>query len=99
MSLSMAVLQDASPPGELAQVIAARGSLLILAAPLGTALGGPLVAALGARGTLLVSALGTILLGLITAAVLAAARRRVPAAGTAGPPRPRERPQAGAPRA
>ena len=99
MSLSMAVFQDASPPGALAQVIAARGSLLILAAPLGTALGGPLVAALGARGTLLVSALGTILLGLITAAVLAAARRRLPAAETAGPPRRRERPQAGVPRA
>jgi MFS family permease len=99
MSLSMAVFQDASPPGALAQVIAARGSLLILAAPLGTALGGPLVAALGARGTLLVSALGTILLGLITAAVLAGARRRVPTAETAGPPRRRERPQAGAPRA
>jgi MFS transporter, DHA3 family, macrolide efflux protein len=97
MSLSMAVLQDASPPGALAQVIAARGSLLILASPLGTALGGPLVAALGARGTLLVSALGTIALGLVTVAVLAAARRRAPAAGTAGPPPPPERPPAGAP--
>ena len=97
MSLSMAVLQDASPPGALAQVIAARGSLLILASPLGTALGGPLVAALGARGTLLVSALGTIALGLITVAVLAAARHRAPAAGTAGPPPPPERPPAGAP--
>jgi DHA3 family macrolide efflux protein-like MFS transporter len=99
MSLSMAVFQEASPPGALAQVIAARGSLLILAAPLGTALGGPLVAALGARATLLVSALGTIALGLITAAVLAAARRRAPAAGTAGPPRQPERPRADAPRA
>jgi MFS transporter, DHA3 family, macrolide efflux protein len=99
MSLSMAVFQDASPPGALAQVIAARGSLLILAAPLGTALGGPLVAALGARGTLLASALGTIVLGLITAAVLAAARRRAPAAGTAGPPRRRERLRADAPSA
>ena len=97
MSLSMAVLQDASPPGALAQVIAARGSLLILASPLGTALGGPLVAALGARGTLLVSALGTIALGLITVAVLAAARHRAPAAGTAGPPPPPEQPPAGAP--
>ena len=54
----MGVLQDASPPAVLAQVIAARGSLLILAAPLGTALGGPLVAALGAGGTLRASALG-----------------------------------------
>jgi MFS transporter len=75
MSLSMGVLQDASPPGALAQVIAARSSLLIIAAPLGTALGGPLVAALGARGTLLASALGTVALGLITSAILAARRR------------------------
>jgi hypothetical protein len=71
MSLSMGVLQDASPPAALAQVIAARSSLLILAAPLGTALGGPIVAALGARGTLLASALATVVLALITAAILA----------------------------
>jgi MFS transporter, DHA3 family, macrolide efflux protein len=70
MSLSMAVFQDASPPAALAQVIAARGALLILAAPLGTALGGPIVAAVGARGTLLASAVATIVLGLITTAVL-----------------------------
>jgi hypothetical protein len=77
-SLSMAVLQDASPPDALAQVIAARGSLLILAAPLGTALGGPIVAVLGARGTLLASALATVALGVITAAFLAARRHRLP---------------------
>jgi MFS transporter, DHA3 family, macrolide efflux protein len=76
LSLSMAVLQDASPPGALAQVIAARSSLLILASPLGTAFGGPIVAALGARGTLLTSAVATIALGLITTAVLARARAR-----------------------
>jgi hypothetical protein len=97
MSLSMAVFQDASPPGALAQVIAARGSLLILASPLGTALGGPLVAALGARGTLLASALGTIGLGLITAAVLAAARRRAQAAGTTAPLPPPDRTPADGP--
>jgi MFS family permease len=74
LSLSMAVLQDASPPGALAQVIAARSSLLILASPLGTALGGPIVAVLGARGTLLASAVATIALGVITTAVLARAR-------------------------
>ncbi len=72
----MAVFQDASPPAAMAQVIAARSSLLILATPLGTALGGPIVAALGARGTLLTSALATIALGLITMAVLARARAR-----------------------
>jgi len=76
MSLSMAVLQDASPPGALAQVIAARSSLLILAAPLGTAFGGPIVAALGARGTLLASAVATIVLGLVATAVLLLRRAR-----------------------
>jgi hypothetical protein len=81
MSLSMAVLQDASPPGALAQVIAARSSLLILAAPLGTALGGPIVAALGARGTLLASAVATIALGLVATAVLVLRRARQLAAG------------------
>ena len=75
MSLSMGVFQDASPPDALAQVLAARSSLLILAAPIGIALGGPLVAALGARGTLLVSALATIALGLVTVAALLLARR------------------------
>ena len=82
MSLSMAVLQAASPPGALAQVIAARSSLLILAAPLGTALGGPIVAALGARGTLLASAVATIVLGLVATAVLLLRRaRQLTAAG------------------
>jgi MFS transporter, DHA3 family, macrolide efflux protein len=76
MSLSMAVLQETSPPAALAQVIAARSSLLILASPLGTALGGPIVAALGARGTLLASAAATILLGLITTTVLLMRRAR-----------------------
>jgi MFS transporter, DHA3 family, macrolide efflux protein len=69
-SLSMAVMQDAAPTDMLAQVLAARGSLLIMASPLGTALGGPLVAGVGARGTLLISALGTVALGLVTTAVL-----------------------------
>ena len=76
MSLSMGVFQDASPPGTLAQVLAVRGSLLILAGPIGTALGGPLVAALGARGTFLASALATLGLALITTAILARARAR-----------------------
>jgi hypothetical protein len=64
-SLSMAVFQDASPLESLAQVLAARSSLLIVASPLGTALGGPLVAGLGARGTMLVSSLGTVAVGVI----------------------------------
>jgi MFS transporter, DHA3 family, macrolide efflux protein len=92
MSLSMAVLQDASPPGALAQVIAARSSLLILASPVGTALGGPIVAALGARGTLLASGLATIALGLATAAVLARARSTQASPPQASPPQASPRP-------
>jgi MFS transporter, DHA3 family, macrolide efflux protein len=76
MSLSMAVFQEAAPPEALAQVLAARGSLLILASPLGTALGGPIVAAIGARGALLVSALGTVAVGVVAATILALGRRR-----------------------
>lgn len=72
-SLSMAVFQDASPPPALASLLAARGSLLVVAAPLGAALGGPLVAVLGARGTLLTSALLTVAVGAV-AAVVARAR-------------------------
>ena len=78
MSLSMAVFQDATPPADLAPVLATRSSLLIVASPLGTALGGPLVAALGARGTLLASALTTIALGLATTAVLLRSRHPRP---------------------
>ena len=66
------------PAGRTRSVIAARSSLLILASPLGTALGGPIVAALGARGTLLASSTATIVLGLITTAVLLIHRARHP---------------------
>ena len=75
MSLSMGIFQEASPPRALAQVLAARSSLLIIASPLGTALGGPLVNAFGARATLLASALATVALAVVTAAILAARHR------------------------
>jgi MFS family permease len=73
-SLSVAVVQDTCPPASLAPVLAARTSLLILSAPVGTAFGGPLVGLLGARGTLLASALTTI--ALAVAVTLVAAVRR-----------------------
>ena len=57
-------------------MIAARSSLLNVAAPLGTALGGPLATGLDARGTLLASGQATVALGLLTAAVLAARRNK-----------------------
>jgi DHA3 family macrolide efflux protein-like MFS transporter len=81
-SIAMSVFQDRAPAGTLAQLLAARAGLMIVAAPLGTALGGPLVAALGARGTLLASALTTIALAFLAAVPKAlaaapkAARRR-----------------------
>jgi DHA3 family macrolide efflux protein-like MFS transporter len=75
MSLSMGIFQEASPPRALAQVLAARSSLLIIASPVGTALGGPLVNAFGARATLLASALATVALAVVTAAILAARHR------------------------
>ena len=72
-SLSMAVFQDASPPSELTSLLAVRGSLLVIAAPLG----GPLVAALGARGTLLTSATATVAIG-VAAVVRGRARSLSP---------------------
>ena len=77
-SIAIAVFQDRAPAGTLAALLAARAGLMIVAAPLGTALGGPLVAALGARVTLLVSALTTIGLAVLAGAgrVIGRARAR-----------------------
>jgi predicted MFS family arabinose efflux permease len=63
MSTSMALFQRSTPAADLPQVLAANGSVLVLAVPLGTMLGGPLVAVLGARSTLLVCAAATVVLG------------------------------------
>jgi len=75
-ALSATLFQRESPPELLSQVLAARGALTVLAAPLGTALGGPLTTWLGAQHTLLVSAAATIALGLVTTAILTAGRQR-----------------------
>ncbi len=75
-ALSATFFQRESPPELLSQVLAARGALTVLAAPVGTALGGPLTAWLGAQHTLLISATATIATGLAAAAVLALHRRR-----------------------
>lgn len=83
-SLSMAVFQDASPPSDLAPLLAARGALLMIAAPLGTALGGPMVAWLGARDTLFTSALVTIALGAVAGAAVVLRRSRVVSARREG---------------
>ncbi|HEY3952796.1 MAG TPA: MFS transporter [Streptosporangiaceae bacterium] len=77
-SIAIAVFQDRAPAGRLAQLLAARAGLMIVAAPFGTAVGGPLVAGLGARVTLLVSALTTIGLAVLAAAGRVIGRARTP---------------------
>ena len=67
MATSMALFQRTTPAAELPSVLAANGSVLVLAVPLGTMLGGPLVGALGARPTLLACAVGTVALGVLAA--------------------------------
>jgi MFS family permease len=74
-ALSATLFQRESPPELLSQVLAARGALTVLAAPLGTALGGPLTAWLGAQHTLLVSAAATIASGLAATALLTHRKR------------------------
>ena len=82
-ALSATLFQRESPPELLSQVLAARGALTVLAAPLGTVLGGPLTAWLGAQHTLLASAAATVASGLAAAALLTT-RRREPARLLAG---------------
>jgi hypothetical protein len=77
-ALSATLFQHESPPELLSQVLAARGALTVLAAPLGTALGGPLTTWLGAQPTLLLSAAATIATGLAAAAILTVGHRRAP---------------------
>jgi hypothetical protein len=75
-ALSATLYQRESPPELLSQVLAARGALTVLAAPLGTALGGPLTAWLGAQHTLLASAAATIASGLAATAFITHRRER-----------------------
>lgn len=63
MSTSMALFQRTTPADRLGQVLAANGSILVVAVPLGTVLGGPIVTAIGARETLLACAVATLALG------------------------------------
>jgi len=84
MSTSMALFQRDTPPEDLAQVLAAYSSMLILSVPLGTIVGGPLVTLVGARGTLLLSAAATLALGIVAATTVALRDRRVQPAASRG---------------
>jgi MFS family permease len=74
-ALSYTLMQSHSPPGTLAEVLAARGALILVAPPLGTALGGPLVDAVGPRPTILMSGGTTLTLGAAVGVVLAVRAR------------------------
>ena len=69
-ALSAALLQEVSPPRLLAQAYAARSALVVMATPVGAALGGPLTSAFGAGPTLVWSAIATITLGVVSIAVV-----------------------------
>jgi len=69
------LMQAKSPPQHLAAMLAAHSGVLLIAPPLGTALGGPLTTALGPRATLGGSGLATVMLGNIACALLLARRR------------------------
>jgi predicted MFS family arabinose efflux permease len=84
-ALSATLFQRESPPQMLSQVLAARGALTVLAAPLGATLGGPLTTWLGPQHALLASAAATIATGLAAAAILATRRHTTP---RNAPPRP-----------
>ncbi|MFD0576477.1 MFS transporter [Dactylosporangium darangshiense] len=59
----MALFQRTTPVERLPKVLAAFGSVTVIAVPLGTAAGGPLVETAGATNALLASAVGMIVLG------------------------------------
>jgi len=82
--LTYALFQSSTSTAALPSVLAARGAVVIISTPLGTALGGSLVSAIGAANTLTASGLATVLL----AACGALLWRSSPTAG--GLPEPEE---------
>jgi len=74
-ALSATLFQQESPPQMLSQVLAARGALTVLAAPLGTALGGPLTGWIGPQHTLLACGAASVATGLAAAAIMTARHR------------------------
>lgn len=76
-ALSFTLFQDQTPPSQLTAVFAARSAVLVAAAPLGTALGGPLTALLGAGPTLLASGAATVALAVAASPLTRRDRRLV----------------------
>lgn len=67
--LTYALLQSSTTAANLPFVLAARSAVVMVATPLGTAIGGPLVGSIGESATLAVSGVATLLLA-ATASVL-----------------------------
>ena len=67
--LTYTLFQSTTTTANLPRVLAARSAVLIIATPLGTAIGGPIVASLGAGTTLTASGSATILLAITTALI------------------------------
>jgi MFS family permease len=68
-ALTYALFQSVATTASLPSVLAARSAALIVAAPLGTAIGGPIVAGLGAGWTLTASGAATVCLAALATAV------------------------------
>ena len=75
--LTYALFQSSTTAANLPFVLAARSAVVMVATPLGTAIGGPLVGSLGASGTLAASGLATLVLA--AAASLLWTRKRADA--------------------
>lgn len=77
--LTYALFQSITTTDNLPSVLAARSAALIIAAPLGTAIGGPLIASLGAGWTLTASGAATLVLAAVATVVWRPHRSRKPA--------------------
>ena len=78
-ALTYALLQSITTTANLPSVLAAGSAALIIASPLGTAIGGPIVASLGARTTLTASGAATVLLAALATTAWRPTHRRTPA--------------------
>jgi predicted MFS family arabinose efflux permease len=76
--LTYSLFQSTTTTANLPRVLAARSAVLIIASPLGTAIGGPIVAGLGAGTTLTASGTATILLAVTTALAWQRKSRQTP---------------------
>src|ERR687887_199236 len=82
--LTYALFQSITTTRNLPSVLAARSAALIVATPLGTAIGGPIVAGIGAGWTLTASGAATVLLAALATPIWQRGRSQ----GSLRPPAP-----------